>query len=81
MNHMFWKWHLGYCLDRYTPAGRSFDTLEGRYLAVGKDKTKGKGTHFLKKKKKVNVTKRKKMEHNKKKKDISKIIKHNQNRK
>ena len=34
--HMFGKWHLGFCNEKYTPLERGFDSFQGRYVALEK---------------------------------------------
>jgi len=34
MNHIFGKWHLGFCSEQYTPAGRGFDSFDGLYVSM-----------------------------------------------
>ena len=31
--HMFGKWHLGFCNEKYTPVERGFDSFQGHYVA------------------------------------------------
>ena len=30
--HMFGKWHLGFCNEKYTPVQRGFDSFQGQYV-------------------------------------------------
>ena len=38
--HMFGKWHLGFCNQKYTPLGRGFDTFKGCHVAIEKEDRK-----------------------------------------
>ena len=33
-SHIFGKWHLGFCSEKYTPTGRGFDTFDGLYVSM-----------------------------------------------
>ena len=45
--HMFGKWHLGFCNEKYTPVKRGFDSFQGRYTALEKQEKLDRLKHDL----------------------------------